>query len=200
MKKILILSAMILLLTVGALAQSDREEEDKRIYVVVVNHEEQYSIWPADREVPLGWRATGFKGTKQACLDNIKEIWTDMRPLSLRKKMEEEAARASGAPTPKPPEPAPAKTEPEEPLDAEAVAALLEQFGNGLPELLEDEDGLSEIMEKWDAREDLAGKTKKQILELLFTDVKAVVADKETQDKIWSAWTGEKKDADKTPG
>ncbi|MCB0697874.1 MAG: MbtH family protein [Chitinophagaceae bacterium] len=65
------------------------DEEDTREYVVVINYEEQYSIWPADREMPLGWKAVGKRGTKQECLDYIKEVWTDMRPLSLRKKMEE---------------------------------------------------------------------------------------------------------------
>lgn len=64
------------------------EIEDTTIYVVVVNHEEQYSIWPDDREIPLGWNAAGKSGTKTECLDYIKEIWTDMRPLSLRKKMQ----------------------------------------------------------------------------------------------------------------
>ncbi len=62
---------------------------DERIYQVVVNHEEQYSIWPADRELPLGWQSAGKTGTKSECLDYIAEVWTDMRPLSLRKKMEE---------------------------------------------------------------------------------------------------------------
>lgn len=65
------------------------DEDDKTIYKVVVNHEEQYSIWPADRELPLGWDAAGKQGTKQECLNYIEEVWTDMRPLSLRKKMEE---------------------------------------------------------------------------------------------------------------
>ncbi|HEX2165564.1 MAG TPA: MbtH family NRPS accessory protein [Thermoanaerobaculia bacterium] len=65
------------------------EEEDTSIYTVVVNHEEQYSIWWADRELPLGWTAVGKTGTKKECLDYIEEVWTDMRPLSLRKKMEE---------------------------------------------------------------------------------------------------------------
>ncbi len=69
------------------------EEEDTTIYAVVMNHEEQYSIWPADREVPLGWSKVGKEGTKQECLAYIEEVWTDMRPLSLRKKMEEEEAR-----------------------------------------------------------------------------------------------------------
>lgn len=57
-------------------------------YRVVVNHEEQYSIWPADREIPGGWRDAGVSGTKPECLAHIKEVWTDMRPLSLRKQME----------------------------------------------------------------------------------------------------------------
>lgn len=69
------------------------EREDNRIYKVVVNHEEQYSIWPADRENALGWNDAGKTGTKAECLDYIKEVWTDMRPLSLRKKMEEAAKR-----------------------------------------------------------------------------------------------------------
>lgn len=65
------------------------QQEDKTIYQVVVNHEEQYSIWPADRELPLGWSAAGKSGTKPECLAWIEEVWTDMRPLSLRKKMKE---------------------------------------------------------------------------------------------------------------
>jgi MbtH protein len=67
------------------------EQEDKTIYKVVVNHEEQYSIWPADRENALGWRDVGKNGPKDECLAYIKEVWTDMRPLSLRKQMEEAA-------------------------------------------------------------------------------------------------------------
>lgn len=67
------------------------DKEDTTIYKVVVNHEEQYSIWPVDRENPLGWKDVGKSGPKQECLDYIKEVWTDMRPLSLRKKMEEAA-------------------------------------------------------------------------------------------------------------
>ena len=60
------------------------EEEDTRQYTVVVNHEEQYSIWFVDRELPTGWRAVGKTGTKAECLKHIGEVWTDMRPLSLR--------------------------------------------------------------------------------------------------------------------
>jgi MbtH protein len=69
------------------------DEEDKRTYTVVVNHEEQYSIWFADREVPRGWRTVGKTGPKKDCLAYIEEVWTDMRPLSLRKWMEEQAAK-----------------------------------------------------------------------------------------------------------
>ena len=65
------------------------DREDTTIYQVVMNHEEQYSIWPADRELPLGWTPVGKTGTKAECLAYIQEVWTDMRPLSLRKKMEE---------------------------------------------------------------------------------------------------------------
>jgi MbtH protein len=69
------------------------EQEDTTIYKVVVNHEEQYSIWPADRENPLGWKDVGKSGPKAECLAYIKEVWTDMRPLSLRKKMEADARK-----------------------------------------------------------------------------------------------------------
>jgi MbtH protein len=63
------------------------EAEDTTIYKVVINHEEQYSIWPADRELPLGWQEVGMQGLKDECLAYIKDVWTDMRPLSLRQKM-----------------------------------------------------------------------------------------------------------------
>lgn len=68
---------------------NNNELEDKMIYRVVVNHEEQYSIWPIGRELPLGWRAEGKEGSKNDCLAYIEEVWTDMRPLSLRQKMQE---------------------------------------------------------------------------------------------------------------
>ena len=57
-------------------------------YLVVVNDEEQYSVWWEDQEPPAGWRATGFRGTRQECLDHIAEEWTDMRPASLRARSE----------------------------------------------------------------------------------------------------------------
>jgi MbtH protein len=61
-------------------------DQDTTIYKVVVNHEEQYSFWFADRDIPAGWRAVGKEGTKAECLAYIDEVWTDMRPLSLRKR------------------------------------------------------------------------------------------------------------------
>ena len=64
------------------------DAEDQRHYTVLVNDEEQYSIWLADAAVPAGWRAVGKVGTKQECLDYVRAVWTDMRPLSLRKAME----------------------------------------------------------------------------------------------------------------
>jgi len=71
------------------------DKEDTTIYKVVVNHEEQYSIWPADRENPLGWSDVGKSGLKPECLEYIKQVWTDMRPLSLRKKMEEASQKTT---------------------------------------------------------------------------------------------------------
>ncbi len=64
------------------------QQEDNRIYRVVVNHEEQYSIWPVTKDMPLGWRDAGKTGSKQECLQYIEEVWTDMRPLSLRQQMD----------------------------------------------------------------------------------------------------------------
>ena len=64
------------------------ERENSTIYKVVVNHEAQYSIWPAHRENARGWSDVGKNGSKAECLAYIKEVWTDMRPLSLRKSME----------------------------------------------------------------------------------------------------------------
>lgn len=64
------------------------EKEDKIRYVVVVNDEEQYSIWPAEREIPPGWKAVAPPGTRQMCLALIDRSWTDMRPRSLRLQMD----------------------------------------------------------------------------------------------------------------
>jgi uncharacterized protein YbdZ (MbtH family) len=65
------------------------DHENNLEYKVVVNHEEQYSIWPVDRENAPGWQDVGQQGSKAVCLEYIKTVWTDMRPLSLRKRMEE---------------------------------------------------------------------------------------------------------------
>ncbi len=67
------------------------DREDTTIYKVVVNHEEQYSIWPTHRQNPLGWNDVGKSGSKAECLAYIKEVWTDIRPLSLRKRLAEAA-------------------------------------------------------------------------------------------------------------
>jgi uncharacterized protein YbdZ (MbtH family) len=77
---------------------SDANDQDTTVYKVVVNHEEQYSIWPSRRENPRGWSDVGVSGSKAECLAHIESVWTDMRPLSLRKAMEE----ASLAPAPEP--------------------------------------------------------------------------------------------------
>ena len=68
---------------------SDESQDDSPTWRVVVNHEEQFSIWSTDRELPLGWRAEGTVGTREECLDHIEKVWTDMRPLSVRRWMEE---------------------------------------------------------------------------------------------------------------
>jgi uncharacterized protein YbdZ (MbtH family) len=81
----------------------DPDREDTTVYKVVMNHEEQYSIWPDYKEMPLGWKDVGKSGPKPECLAYIKEVWTDMRPLSLRKKMEEMAKNPP--PLPPPPDP-----------------------------------------------------------------------------------------------
>ncbi|MEO0391847.1 MAG: MbtH family NRPS accessory protein [Pseudomonadota bacterium] len=64
---------------------TDQSGEDQ--YLVVINHEEQYSIWLSGREVPEGWSETGFRGSKDECLAHINEVWTDMRPKSLRERL-----------------------------------------------------------------------------------------------------------------
>jgi MbtH protein len=64
------------------------ENEDTTVYKVVVNHEEQYSIWPVARDNAPGWRDAGKQGTRAECLAFIGEVWTDMRPLSLRRQMD----------------------------------------------------------------------------------------------------------------
>jgi MbtH protein len=67
---------------------SRNEADDTTTYRVVVNHEEQYSIWPEWKELPAGWRDAGKLGAKAECLAFIEQVWTDMRPLSLRQQMD----------------------------------------------------------------------------------------------------------------
>ena len=67
------------------------DDDDTQTYLVVLNDEEQYSIWPAGRDIPPGWRTDGCSGSKADCLAHIDEVWTDMRPLSLRRAMEQAA-------------------------------------------------------------------------------------------------------------
>ncbi|MFH9611122.1 MbtH family NRPS accessory protein [Streptomyces sp. DH8] len=68
------------------------DDDDDREYTVVINGEEQYSIWPVGREVPAGWSEVGVTGSKDVCLAHIKEVWTDMRPKSLRDRMSAQAS------------------------------------------------------------------------------------------------------------
>ncbi|AXL48861.1 antibiotic synthesis protein MbtH [Paraburkholderia caffeinilytica] len=72
-------------------------EADDLVYTVVINDEEQYSIWPTFRAVPAGWREVGVRGPKADCLAHIDTVWTDMRPASLRRHMDEAAAKARAA-------------------------------------------------------------------------------------------------------
>ena len=71
------------------------EHEDLTTYTVVVNHEEQYSIWPVDQNIPRGWKEAGKVGPKADCLEYIKEVWTDMRPLSVRRQFETKGQRGN---------------------------------------------------------------------------------------------------------
>jgi MbtH protein len=55
-------------------------------YTVVINVEEQYSVWPTEKDIPLGWKPVNQKGTKQDCLDYIEKVWKDILPASLKNK------------------------------------------------------------------------------------------------------------------
>ncbi|MEZ0090171.1 MbtH family protein [Streptacidiphilus sp. EB129] len=70
-------------------------QSDDRTYLVVHNDEEQYSIWEADRELPAGWHPEGTRAGRAECLARIEEVWTDMRPLSLRRRMEQDGSSAA---------------------------------------------------------------------------------------------------------
>lgn len=69
-------------------SQSANTSDAEENFHVVANHEEQYSIWPSYKTIPEGWKAAGKSGSKDECLAYIKEVWTDMRPLSLRNEMQ----------------------------------------------------------------------------------------------------------------
>jgi MbtH protein len=71
------------------------KSEDGIVYRAVVNGEEQYSIWPADKELPAGWSEAGAEGSREECLDHIERVWVDMRPKSLRMEMDEDGSRGS---------------------------------------------------------------------------------------------------------
>ncbi|MCJ0871763.1 MbtH family NRPS accessory protein [Streptomyces sp. AP-93] len=70
------------------------QQTDERVFRVVLNDEEQYSIWWADRDLPAGWRAEGTEGPRETCLARISEVWTDLRPASLRRRTADESAAA----------------------------------------------------------------------------------------------------------
>lgn len=72
---------------------SNENNQTGAMYEVVLNDEEQYSIWPADKALPLGWTKAGKQGSRESCLEYIKDVWLDMRPLSLKKQM---ASTSSG--------------------------------------------------------------------------------------------------------
>jgi len=67
---------------------TNEEREEELPYIVLVNDEDQYSLWPKEKSVPAGWRAVGFEGTEAECMEYVDGVWTDMRPLSLRRAME----------------------------------------------------------------------------------------------------------------
>jgi len=71
-------------------------DSDEAVFLVVLNEEEQYSIWLADKPIPDGWRADGTSGSRRECLDHIERVWTDMRPKSLRERMDQAAQTTAG--------------------------------------------------------------------------------------------------------
>jgi MbtH protein len=70
-----------------------QNQSSEEMFLVVVNDEEQYSIWRDDKSVPAGWKAVGKRGPKAECLQYIEDVWTDMRPRSLRERMAVASAR-----------------------------------------------------------------------------------------------------------
>jgi MbtH protein len=84
--------------TVLGAAPGAASDDDHTVYAVVINAEEQYSMWPASQTIPTGWKKVGKTGTKEECLDYIKTVWTDMRPLSVRKKLSGQNPQRPAAP------------------------------------------------------------------------------------------------------
>jgi MbtH protein len=72
---------------------TETDPHDDQTFQVVVNDEEQYSIWQEGRELPLGWKPVGYTGTREACLDHVEEIWTDITPLSVRQALARQKAQ-----------------------------------------------------------------------------------------------------------
>jgi len=75
----------------GATAMTNPFDNEDGEFLVLVNEEQQYSLWPAFLDIPIGWKATGPKGNRKTCLDWVEKTWTDMRPASLVRQMEEDA-------------------------------------------------------------------------------------------------------------
>lgn len=73
------------------------DTEDTREYVVLINDEEQYSLWLKGKKIPAGWRAVGKVGGKEECSRYVDSVWTDMRPLSLRRKMDQAVREPSAS-------------------------------------------------------------------------------------------------------
>lgn len=134
-------AAVMPLLTRIGPAVMPAASEDTTIYKVVKNEEEQYNIWPADRENKLGWSDAGKTGTKEECLAWINEVWTDMRPQSLRRAME-----ASGDAAPPAPAPLPASNPPDQPAPpaAEEPTAAPETAADAEPEAEEEAEAEEE--------------------------------------------------------
>jgi MbtH protein len=62
-------------------------EDVAQIYTVLINDEEQYSLWLSHKEIPAGWKSVGITGTKAECMEYVDKVWTDITPLSVRKRL-----------------------------------------------------------------------------------------------------------------
>ena len=66
---------------------SGEESDRSEAFVVLINDEEQHSLWPAQKSIPAGWRIVGPRGSKAECLEYVERVWTDITPLTVRKRM-----------------------------------------------------------------------------------------------------------------